>query len=104
HIGGVLSILESIPVDTLYEADFPTSSAVVAGYHRAAKRLGVPVVKLRHGRILAMGEVARGYVLGPVFPERHHDPNTASVVVQVRAGEVSFLFTGDADMEAEDEI
>jgi competence protein ComEC len=48
-----------------------------------------------------MGNQVRGYVLGPIDPEFHTDPNTASVIVRVDAGNVRFLFTGDADQEAE---
>jgi len=101
HIGGILAIINSMPVDTIYEADFPTSSAVVAGYKAAARKNDVPIAPLRHGRILRMGNQVRGYVLGPIDPEFHTDPNTASVIVRVDAGNVRFLFTGDADQEAE---
>jgi len=101
HVGGVLSIIGSIPIDTLYEAKFPTSSAIVAGYRVAARKKEIPIVSIEHGRVLEMGVAARGYVLNPIDPELYDDPNTASVVLKVVSGETSILFTGDADMEAE---
>lgn len=101
HVGGTLSILESIRVDTLYEADYPAGSAVVAGYRAAARRNGVPIVFLRDGRTIDMSPGIRARVLGPIDPEHHNDPNTASVVIRLEVGMISFLFTGDADEEAE---
>ena len=104
HVGGVLSLIGSIPIDTLYEAHFPTRSAIVAGYRVAARKREIPIVSLEHGRVLEMGATARGYVLNPIEPERYDDPNTASVVLKIVSGETSFLFTGDADMQAEESI
>ncbi len=101
HIGGTLSIIESMRIDTLYEADFPTQSTVVAGYRSAARRKDVPIVKLQNGRVLNIDIGVRARILGPIDPEYHRDPNTASVVMKLEAGNVSFLFTGDADEEAE---
>jgi competence protein ComEC len=101
HVGGTLSIIESIRIDTLYEADFPTQSTVVAGYRSAARRNGVPIVRIQNGRQLAIDPGIRARILGPIDPEHHSDPNTASVVMKLEVGDVSFLFTGDADMEAE---
>lgn len=101
HVGGSLAIIESMPVDTLYEADFPTQSAVVAGYRSAARRNGIPMVKMRNGYPVQLDPGVRVRILGPIDPERHSDPNTASVVVKLEVGDVSFLFMGDADMEAE---
>lgn len=101
HVGGTLSILESMPVDTLYEADFPTLSTVVAGYRSAARRHKVPIVFMRDGRTIDISPGVRARVLGPIDPEHHSDPNTASVVLRLEVGDVSFLFTGDADEEAE---
>ena len=104
HVGGVLSLIGSIPIDTLYEARFPTSSAIVAGYRVAARKKDIPIVSLEHGRVLEMGVTARGYVLNPIEPERYDDPNTASIVLKIVSGETSILFTGDADMQAEESI
>lgn len=101
HVGGTLSILESMPVGTLYEVDFPTQSTVVAGYRSAARRHGVPIVYMRNGRTIDISPGIRARVLGPIDPEHHNDPNTASVVFRLEVGDVSFLFTGDADEEAE---
>ncbi len=101
HIGGTLSIIESIRIDTLYEADFPTQSTVVAGYRSAARRNDVPIVKLQNGRVLNIDTGVRARILGPIDPEHHRDPNTASVIMKLEVGSKSFLFTGDADEEAE---
>lgn len=101
HIGGTLSIIESIRIDTLYEADFPTSSTIVAGYRSAARKKDIPIVRVQSGRELNIGAGVRGRIIGPIEPEFHSDPNTASVVMKLEAGSISFLFTGDADMEAE---
>jgi len=101
HIGGTLSIIESMHIDTLYEADFPTSSTIVAGYRSAARKNDIPIVRVKNGRELSIGEGVRGRIIGPIEPEFHSDPNTASVVMKLEAGSVSFLFTGDADEEAE---
>jgi competence protein ComEC len=101
HVGGTLSIIESMDVDTLYEADFPTQSTIVAGYRAAARRNDIPLVRVRNGYVVELDRSVRMRILGPIDPEHHSDPNTASVVVKLEVGDVSFLFTGDADEEAE---
>jgi competence protein ComEC len=101
HIGGTLSIIESLRIDTLYEADFPTQSTLVAGYRSAARRNNVPIVRVQNGRELNIGTGVRARIIGPIEPEYHSDPNTASVVLKLEAGTISFLFTGDADEKAE---
>ncbi len=101
HVGGTLAIIESMPIDTLYEADFPTQSTVVAGYRAAARRHGLALVRVRNGYSLELEHGVRLRILGPIDPEHHSDPNTASVVVKLEVGTASFLFSGDADDEAE---
>ncbi len=101
HVGGTLAIIESMPIDTLYEADFPTQSTIVAGYRAAARRNGVPIVTVRNGYLVDVDPTVRMRILGPIDPEFHSDPNTASVILKLEVGEISFLFTGDADEEAE---
>ncbi len=101
HVGGTLAILESMPVGALYEADFPTQSVVVAGYRAAARRNNVPIQRVRNGFAVELDDGVRLRILGPIDPEHHSDPNTASIVLKLEVGSVSFLFTGDADEEAE---
>jgi competence protein ComEC len=105
HIGGVESIIGELKVDKIYQSSFPYNSQVYHRYQKLAYEKGIPIVNTYSGMLIDLDEKIRIYVLGPregmLYPP---NPNNYSVAVKVVYGEVSFLFTGDAEREQEHQL
>ena len=101
HIGSADVIVTKFPVENVvlsyYEKD--TSS-----YNNLMKALEYKYITpqiAEVGMVFELGS-ARCTVLGPV--QEYEIPNNASVVLLVEHGENRFLFTGDAEVEAEEAL
>jgi len=104
HVGGMLSLLENIEVERIYQSDFEYGSGLFRGYMLAAERVGAQVVSVERGDVVRECAQAPFLVLHPGEDEYGSDPNAWSVVVKLVYGQTSFLFTGDAEEVAEDEM
>ncbi|MBQ6019024.1 MAG: MBL fold metallo-hydrolase [Clostridia bacterium] len=103
HIGGLIDVLENVAVGELLmpaltENNIPTTR-VYERFLEAAAASGAKAVRAAPGDEYAYGEI-RFTVLSPLFAEAA-DLNDMSVVLRMKYGGVSFLFTGDAGVEAE---
>lgn len=96
HIGGIISLINGIEIDTIYNSGFQYDSKLYENYIRLAKTKSVPVVTLNAGDMLKIGEDVLGLVLGPEGAQFNDDPNQHSLVLNVLYKENEFLFTGDA--------
>lgn len=97
HSGGYLSVLEEIPTDAfLYTAAYPGyTSDVMDGILEilAAKR--IPMVSLTSGSTLELGGAALTFYDWPEPSSRAE--NDRSMVLMVRYGERSILFSADVE-------
>ena len=101
HIGGADMILDFFEVGTviLPEAELDTYS-----WDRLDKKLAehaVPVMHPMPGDALTLGEMEFLF-LAPIGVSE--DLNDMSIVTKLTVGEISFLFTGDAEEETETEL
>lgn len=101
HIGGLLALIESMEIGTIYQSDFDYGSGIFRGYMLAASRKGIPIHTVQKGDILEVCETLRIFILHPGNEHYGRDPNAWSVVARVLYGETSFLLTGDAEHIAE---
>jgi beta-lactamase superfamily II metal-dependent hydrolase len=104
HVGGLETLLESIPVDHVYDAGYGshkgTSGMVDAVLHHARSW---PALVAR-GDTLHAGPESRLIVLHPKRgdPEQGHgNLNDVSLVLRVESGAHRLLFAGDAEIPAE---
>lgn len=101
HCGGVSAILDNADVETVYcpvtEYDTAAFRDVLERLDRDDLEITIPVA----GEIFHIGS-AQVQVLGPV--KQYDDTNNTSIVLKVTYGETSFLFTGDAETESENDI
>ncbi len=104
HVGGMLTLLEQFEVGRIYQSDFDYGSGLFRGYLLAAQRVGTQVVRVRRGDVVRECAEAPFLVLHPGDGEYGQDPNAWSVVVKLLYGQTSFLFTGDAEEIAEQEM
>ncbi len=112
HLGGARAVLEDLPTRGVLEPARVTASSAYLDAMRAAERQGSSWWAAEAGRRVARNGVELEVLHPPaaVRPEAmgsapdegpRADPNRVSVVLLVRFGASSILFTGDAYMEAE---
>lgn len=99
HIGGLIEVLKTIPVREVWDSGALNTTITFQDYQDAIIKSGAELIEVRRGETRALGSLPV-QVLHPsdtVFKDR----NNNSVVLRMQAGQVSFLFTGDAEEPAE---
>jgi competence protein ComEC len=111
HLGGIPSVLEQFDVAEILESGQPVKSSTYRRYITDVRAEGCIVDTARSGMpILRIGNLEL-YVIFPTIlfidsDTTHRSPNlnNTSVVIRMQYRDVSLLFTGDAEMEAEGEM
>lgn len=111
HIGGMLHVFEKVDVKEVIESGQPARDSIFIGYRYAVEREQAAV---RHARAFDSALTINGvrlYFLYPthnvVTPDTFYTSlnlNNTSVVMKLRYGETSWLFTGDLEQEGEAEL
>ncbi|MBX2989959.1 MAG: DNA internalization-related competence protein ComEC/Rec2 [Bacteroidetes bacterium] len=111
HIGGFKYIFDRFEVKEVIESGQPARDPIYIEYAEAVRNEGCNVNIARTlDSSIHIGE-AKVYLLYPTTTfidtdttRRHPNLNNTSVVFKLCFGEISFLFTGDAEMDAELEM
>ncbi len=104
HVGGVLELLDQVPIGRYLDPGLPHTSALYRRTLEALARKGVPMHTARAGQTIRLGGGAVLRLLAPSLPLFHgtrSDLNACSVVARLEYGAVSVLFTGDAEQPTE---
>ncbi|MDR1668992.1 MAG: MBL fold metallo-hydrolase [Oscillospiraceae bacterium] len=101
HIGGLPGALEYAEVGTALCPVTSYDSKVFDDFVRALDEQGVSIIVPEPGDTFSLGG-AEVEIIGPISPS--DDPNGTSIVIRLTYGKTSFLFTGDAEREAEQDI
>lgn len=104
HIGGILSLIEKMRVDTIYNSGFEYESKLYHRYLELASEKSIPVEELSLGDKLTIDPSVLMLVMGPDGTIHDQDPNQHSVVMEMVYGETGVLFTGDAGEEQEERL
>ncbi len=108
HIGGLIQVLREFPVVEVWDSGFRHDSPVYRDYLLAVRSASSPSGGRPKFRIVQQGEQiaidseTTVEVLAPSQPlmtGTRSDPNNNSVVLRVRFGNASVLFTGDMELE-----
>jgi competence protein ComEC len=104
HIGGTLPIIEHIQIDTLY-----TDTSLVEDRSRLfqhildkAREKSIPIKELYLGNQIWFSNEVNTRILWPVSGFKTNNTNEVSTILRLDYGKTSFLFTGDAEHEAEE--
>jgi competence protein ComEC len=98
HIGGLIGILESVPVGVTWDSGFPYTTSTYYDYLDAIYANGCDYVTPRRGDILDWDDDLLVECLHPADP-LGDDANDASIVLRVTFQDVTFLFTGDLETD-----
>lgn len=98
HIGGLSAALNACRVNVLYSPVTSWNTKVFASLETYAEKQGLTMAIPRKGESFSLGEAVVTFLSdGQGFS----DTNDMSLVVRVDYGATSFLFTGDAEWDAE---
>jgi beta-lactamase superfamily II metal-dependent hydrolase len=97
HIGGLISVLNSVPVDYVWDNGLPYSGSVYSQYLTAVQNSGAQYSILRRGDELDWGDELMVEVFHPIDPLSQFSVNSTSIVLRVIYSNCAFLFTGDLE-------
>ncbi len=101
HVGGLPSVLAVYPVEAVYAPTNTYSSKIFDSFLYYTDQQGLNVTIPAPGDTLSLGDAILT-VLGPV--KSYPDPNNTSIVLKVEYGDTAFLFTGDMETDAENDM
>lgn len=101
HVGGLPSVLAVYPTQAVYAPTNTYASKVFDNFLYYTDQQGLSVTIPAPGDELRVGDTALT-VLGPV--KTYPDANNTSIVLKVEYGETAFLFTGDMETTAENDM
>lgn len=99
HIGGLIDVLAKYQVNDIWLNGDTATSATFATFMNSVNAEGATVHQAERGNIIQAG-ILEFNVLNPAIP-LYSDANNNSIVLSLSYGDVDFLFTGDAEQEAE---
>ena len=107
HMGGMAEVLEAVPAKTFIMTELPENltptSRVYENLLTALEQSPeTEVIPAQPGDRYSLGDGVTLTILGPVAD--YDDLNLTSVVCRVDAGDRSFLFTGDMEKKAENDL
>lgn len=101
HIGGADVIITKFEIDTVFMSDYEKDNKTYREVIDALDAKGLSWSVPQPGEVYPLGE-AQFTILAP--NREYDDPNNASIALLFQNGENTFLFTGDAEEEAENDI
>lgn len=102
HIGGLDSVLQSIPTKSVYMPNAPANTKTFEDFIASVKSSGAKKIQAKAGVSLNTSDIT-GLFLAP-NNSSYEELNNYSAVLKVTYGKVSFLFEGDAEDISEAEM
>ncbi|HDR6267997.1 MBL fold metallo-hydrolase [Bacillus thuringiensis] len=102
HIGGLIPIVEQMPVSLILDSGKTYSSLTYHTYRNNIKKRGIPFVSVKEGQYIPLDPHVSIQVLNN--GKSKDENNESSIVLKVRYGKADFLLMGDADVRTEHEI
>ena len=98
HIGGLTAVLNAYDVEQIWRNGDTSTSQTYASFTAAVQAEGAQVYEARRGDEITAGDLTFT-VLHPTGTSG--STNNNSIVLSLSYGEIDFVFTGDAEQEAE---
>lgn len=104
HIGGLVDVLNRYQVHSIIQSNVVNESPASTAFALAVAQEQAEVVFVQRGDVIALGASTTVRVLSPLGDVSQWQSNTASIVVQVKYGDIEFMLTGDAPVGIEEYI
>ena len=102
HIGGLIAVLDIFQVEQIWLNGDTSTSKTYQEFMSRVNNEGASIHEAQRGQSIEVGGLTLS-ILHPVIP-LFDDTNNNSIVMRFSYGNVDFLFTGDAEKEAEASI
>ena len=102
HVGGLSRVLARYTVGSVLMTENEGTSEAWKRFKEAALAEGSPVLYARYGQLFVLGASTTLRVLLPDRNPGNFESNASSIVLQLRYGSSTFLFTGDAPRAIEE--
>jgi competence protein ComEC len=106
HIGGLVSVLERIPVKRYMDPGMTYTSETYLRLMELVEEKGIEYSIGKRGEVVPLDPAVQLQVLGPksIHTRTFSDVNNASLVLRLVYRRVSFLFAADIEIEAERDL
>jgi competence protein ComEC len=104
HIGGILELIQDIPIDIIYDSGADYDSQLYQKYQQQARRKQIPTVTLTTGDQVPLDPAMRLFVYGPPKTATAANVNNHSLILELVYGDTEFLFTGDSERSQEQRL
>ncbi len=101
HVGGLATVARKFAIDEIWASESPSYSSAFNSFSYYAQLQGVSIDYPEVGQTYTVDGLTLT-VLGPVA--EYDDVNNTSLVILVEFGERRFLFTGDMERDAEQDL
>ena len=101
HVGGLAAALNACPVGVIYTPFIDYDTKTWQSVLKYADAQGTPILIPVPSEELVLGS-ASVEIIGPIWYS--NTTNNLSLIVKVSYGEISFLFTGDAEWDEEHDL
>ncbi|MBR5485714.1 MAG: MBL fold metallo-hydrolase [Oscillospiraceae bacterium] len=102
HIGGMRKVITNVEVDEIVISPTPHTTSTYQKLLEAIDSEGIKLHIADPGMTFDMGDGAVFTIIGPA--DDFEDLNDSSVITRLDFGECSFLFSGDAELPAEQAV
>ena len=102
HIGGLITVMQTFPVSTVYDNGAVKTTQTYQDYINLARQRSL--ITAERGQSIQLDNMTFMTVLNPEQPLEFDDENDNSIVIKMEVNSVSFLFAGDAEEPAEQSI
>lgn len=104
HIGGALDVLNRYHVDVVLESGASSTSSVYRDEEKLIGTKHIPELLARTHMEISLGGGVFADILYPDIVTPTEDTNDASVVMRLRYGSTSFMFSGDLPQRGEYQV
>lgn len=103
HIGGLINVIKDFEVGKIYAPKVSHNTDTYLKFLEAIQEKELKISSAKAGLNLDLGEGVEAVFVAPT-KDKYESINNYSAVLKLTYGEVSFLFTGDAEKESEAEM
>jgi competence protein ComEC len=101
HIAGLVDVLKRYTVGRIITTENTGETMTAKAFHDALYQEGAEIVMARAGQVYQLGASTTVAIFSPQNDPSMLETNTASIVAQVRYGDIAFMLTGDAPASIE---
>ena len=103
HIGGMTKVFSEYDVESFYMPKSTSTTKTFENMINAVKNEGLKVQVIKEGMSFDLGDGAKLEVYSPI-QDSYDNLNNYSPIMKLIYGNNSFIFTGDAEKEVEEEV